>query len=78
MIKAPYTKDQVKRLNQYQSNGYFHPFTCGGKDCRETLIATNDGFICPHCGYKQDWAHEFMFLEQNDIFGMAESQQNKA
>lgn len=24
------------------------------------LIATNDGWICPVCDYKQKWAHKFM------------------
>lgn len=24
------------------------------------LAATTDGWICPVCGYKQDWAHGFM------------------
>ncbi len=24
------------------------------------LIATKDGWICPVCGYEQNWAHSFM------------------
>ncbi len=60
-----WTKEQVKNLNDYQSSGYMHPFTCGGKkdgkDCRSILVATEDGWICPDgCGYTQKWAHEFM------------------
>lgn len=27
-IKAPFTKDQVDKLNEYQKQGMFHPFTC--------------------------------------------------
>lgn len=27
---------------------------------RGLLIATEAGFVCPHCGYTQDWAHEAM------------------
>ena len=60
-----WTKEQVKNLNDYQSSGYMHPFTCGGKkdgkDCRSILVATEDGWTCPDgCGYTQKWAHEFM------------------
>lgn len=65
MIKAPWTDEQVKNLNEFQQCGVCHPFTCGGKkdgkDCRADLVATKDGWICPDgCGYKQDWAHESM------------------
>lgn len=27
-IKAPFTKEQVKKLNEYQKQGKFHQFTC--------------------------------------------------
>lgn len=27
IIKAPFTEDQVKKLNEYQRSGKFHPFT---------------------------------------------------
>lgn len=63
-----FTKEQVDSLNRYQSDGRFHPFTCGNrKDIQKThadgegiLVATEDGWICPYCDYKQEWAHEFM------------------
>lgn len=29
---------------------------------RGILIATQDSWVCPHCGYTQDWAHETMAL----------------
>lgn len=29
---------------------------------RGVLIATEAGWVCPHCGHTQDWAHEFMTL----------------
>ena len=57
IIKAPFTEEQVKYLNEYQKSGRFHPFTC---ECREDLIATVNGWICSKCNYTQDWAHEFM------------------
>ena len=73
-IKAPFTPEQVKALNEFQESGMFHPFTCGsaercvetvkvGKDEFEvstTLKATKDGWICPNCSYTQDWAWDFM------------------
>lgn len=66
-----FTPEQVIRLNDYQSSGMFHPFTCGsGERCDAShggdkgdggiLVATVRGWICPWCDYKQDWAHEFM------------------
>jgi len=73
MIKAPFTKEQVERLNWYQKESGWHPFTCGTPGCYETiaigdrsfkqsteLIATEAGWICNQCGYTQDWAHESM------------------
>jgi hypothetical protein len=74
-ISAPWTMDQVDALNRYQRQGSFHPFTCGGErgDAAHKsyaqekgdpdwglLVATPDGWICPVCGYRQDWAHGFM------------------
>lgn len=31
-----------------------------------SLIATNNGWICPVCDYKQNWAHDFMAKKQNN------------
>lgn len=62
-----FTPEQVASLNEYQKSGTFHPFTCGGNrtdehhlDGEGILVATEDGWICPYCDYKQDWAHEWM------------------
>lgn len=67
IIKKPFTKEHIAALNEYQKSGKFHPFTCGGNrtdknhlDGEGILVATEDGWICPYCDYKQDWAHEFM------------------
>lgn len=63
MIKAPWTDEQVADLNYYQDSGVFHPYTCGNDECRhkfrDNLIATNAGWICPHCDYTQDTANVF-------------------
>ncbi len=61
IVYAPFTDEQVRRLNKWQKSGKIHPFTCGGSDnCRSILIPTNNGWICPNCDYKQDWCHSFM------------------
>lgn len=72
-ITAPFSPEAVQALNEYQTatcNGMpFHPFTCANRSDpghgREggdlgTLIATQDGWVCPVCSYTQDWAHTFM------------------
>lgn len=76
-ITAPFTVEQVKGLNRWQASHEVHPFTCGG-DRRDLahvqyarqsgqgdmgiLIAATDGWRCPVCDYRQDWAHDFMTL----------------
>ena len=67
-IIAPFTEEQVINLNNYQTKGKFHPFTCCGHNgCNRMaqtneglLVATTDGWICPCEKYTQDWAHAFM------------------
>lgn len=70
VVRAPWTHHQVASLNAYQASGVFHPFTCGNDDCPGTedddepghaaLIAHEDGWQCPACDYRQDWAHAFI------------------
>jgi hypothetical protein len=63
-IHAPWDRDTVRRLNQYQTSGTFHPFTCINRphfgDSEAVLVATSDGWICLECDYTQNWAHAFM------------------
>jgi hypothetical protein len=73
IIRAPFTSDQVKSLNEFQRLGGlagFHEFTCrsdkhDARDDddwtpREVLIAYESGWECPDCGLTQDWAHAGM------------------
>jgi len=69
IIKAPFTDEQVIKLNEYQHAGKFHPFTGipkdmgSRRDCPDAeclLKATNAGWVCPCGDYTQDWAWEFM------------------
>lgn len=64
ITEAPWTEDQVRRLNLWQQAGNVHPFTCG-RDHGATqedrvLTATPEGWRCGGCSYTQDWAFEFM------------------
>lgn len=68
-IHAPFTTEQVIRLNAWQTDGRVHPFTCE-MHSDTPLVATAEGWRCPHaggyapidvhCDYTQDWAHAFM------------------
>lgn len=66
-ITAPWTPAQVDALNKFQRAGFVHPFTCANDhDGDRTLLATRSGWICPHCGYTQGWAHAVMLAEPVD------------
>lgn len=55
IIKAPWTKEQVKILQKYQDNWNVHPYTC---ECGESLVPALEGWECEACQYKQDWFYE--------------------
>jgi hypothetical protein len=71
-IRAPWPQKTVDALNAFQDRGLLHPFTCGGNRCDDAhkayaaehggdygqLVATPNGWKCPVCDYRQDWAHE--------------------
>jgi hypothetical protein len=61
-IKAPWSAEQVDALNRFQRTPHIHPFTCPGHDGGgdRDLVATRQGWICRHCDYRQDWAHDLM------------------
>lgn len=66
-IYAPWPAEVVAQLNQYQAEGFFHPFTCGAGQAGAhaggvSLVATGEGWHCPlsSCNYTQDWAWTFM------------------
>lgn len=60
-MKAPWTKQQVEKLQKYQNDKSNHPYTC--VNCSEQnentiLIPNCDGWYCPRCDLVvQDWAH---------------------
>lgn len=55
--KAPWSDEKVAELNRRQASFEYHPYTCGNYRCRAVLVAKNDGWHCPDCDYRQDWAH---------------------
>jgi len=60
-VNAPFSEDQVKSLNEYQTSGCFHEFTCGNTKCRDALVASETGWKCPTCGFDdQKWAWSWM------------------
>ena len=71
-IRAPFTDDQVQKLNENQvglGGPVLRAFTCrNSADHRHgveggapgILIATKYGWVCPHCNYKRDWAFAIM------------------
>lgn len=70
IITAPFTSEQVKLLNNFQKSQHAHPFTCGGDRTDENhldgegiLVATEDGWVCPYCDYRQNWALSTMLLD---------------
>lgn len=57
-VIAIWNQEQVDKLNRWQSDGRFHPFTC---ECGNVLTATVGGWVCSKCpDYHQDWAWAFM------------------
>ncbi len=60
-ITPPWTAKQTQGLNRWQRCSWVHPFVCGNDHPGDrVLIAGADGWFCPTCDYRQDWAHEFM------------------
>lgn len=61
VVWAPWDEDFVKAMNRFQTDGDFHPYTCGNGEhdwWDRSLVATRDGWICPKdgCDYAQEWA----------------------
>lgn len=62
-VTAPWSPAFVDALNRYQNEGKFELYRCPNKDPQyphesDVLLATVDGWRCPHCDYTQDWAFE--------------------
>ena len=78
-IEAPFANQTVTALNQSQvgvgKGMIIHPFTCAnrgdgnhGNEGGDTgvLIATEAGWVCPHCDYVQNWAFSAMATERGN------------
>lgn len=60
LLYAPFTSEQIEKLNKYQSNSFVHPYTCKNG---HILIPEKEGLICYKCYYSQNWIHDFSVLE---------------
>jgi hypothetical protein len=58
--KAPFTPSKVANLNDYQKSEVWHPLDCPDERCVCRLVAAEAGWLCPACGYTQDWAPQWM------------------
>ncbi len=59
MAKAPFTPEQVRRIDAYQRSGVFQELTCPTPHAERTLVVRVPGLFCPSCNYMQDWAPDF-------------------
>ncbi len=72
-FSSQFSSDQLRALNQSQRSGRFHPLTCGGSRSDSAhrvyaaahndpdygvLVATDEGWKCPVCGYSQSWVFQ--------------------
>jgi hypothetical protein len=64
IVRAPWSAQQVNALNDYQARDDVHEYTCVNDHDEESriLIATEQGWVCPSCDYKQDWAHRAVLV----------------
>ena len=54
IVKAPWTNEQIAKLDARQEREDLHPYTC--PRCSHNLEAFKDGWHCENqCGYTQDW-----------------------
>lgn len=73
LLPAPFSSKAVQALNTFQthtSGGFMgHPYTCANRGDGHhgeeggdlgVLIATEAGWVCPHCSYTQLTAHKMM------------------
>lgn len=57
MSFQPWTRSQVRNINDFQRSPFVHPMTCPEGT---TLFAQRDGMYCHCCLYRQEWVYWFM------------------
>lgn len=75
MVKAPWTPEQVENARAWQNSRHVHPYTCGNRDGHPmdpegdhgVLVPTENGWVCRHCDYTQNWAHDFTLEPMPDF-----------
>lgn len=60
-IRAPFTPEQVGKLNRWQQAGTVHEATCPNEHTGSRILyATSSGLRCRMCGYHQTFAPRVM------------------
>lgn len=63
--RTPWTQEQVEALEDWQADPLLHPYVCPNRHTEahslsniqgRALTPTADGWVCPDCDYRQDWA----------------------
>jgi len=84
LLRAPWAPQVVAALNRYQHAQVFIPYTCGGQrgdgahaaharaygQDMGLLQATPDGWVCPVCDYRQDWAHVWSAADMSKMVSL--------
>jgi hypothetical protein len=52
---APFTRQQLRRLEGFQKAGVVHPYRC----CGRLMLVSEGGLLCPCCDRKQEWAYSY-------------------
>ena len=56
ILRAPWTPEQIEKLDARQQDETKHPYTCA---CGHSLEPFKSGWYCENqCGYSQDWCHK--------------------
>lgn len=80
LSRAPWTQDEADNLNEWQKMGLINQTLCGDRarhpEYKGLPVATRKGWICPSCGWKQEWAHDFM-LARRPVLDDKASDENK-
>lgn len=72
-VIAPWSQEQAQSANEFQASGVFQPFRCPNTDVDPhpvsagLLVGSREGWTCSDCGYRQNWAHQFMLDREWEV-----------
>ncbi len=53
--QAPFSEADVAKIQHYQVDARYHPYTCDHDHKSVAMRMVTDGLKCPQCGLVQDW-----------------------